>query len=88
MGYATEALEAVMDFAFSACKAQELRADHYQGNEASGRVMEKAGMIYQGTIPAKYTKNGISYDAPQYRITCSQRKDKSISSKLDSIFKI
>ena len=50
MGYATEALGAVMDFAFSICKARELQADHYRGNEASGRVMEKCGMQYEGTM--------------------------------------
>ena len=63
-GYATEALLAVMDY-FTRCTGiTDLYCCHATGNPASGRVMEKAGFVYDhdGTItkfsgavlPAKY----------------------------------
>lgn len=68
-GYATEALAAVLGFAFDRLKLETVWAEHFGPNGASGAVMRKAGMKYTGTEPGKYEKNGISYDVPQYRIT-------------------
>lgn len=71
-GYGTEALRAAFDFAFHRMGIAEICADHMTENPASGAVMRKAGMTHQRTIPAKYEKNGIWYDAEEYRITRSQ----------------
>jgi len=71
-GYGTEALMAAFGFAFDQMQVQEIRADHMSENPASGAVMRKAGMIRQGTVPAKYEKNGIFCDAEEYRITRSK----------------
>lgn len=68
-GYGTEALKAVLDFAFRECGALEVCADHFAENPSSGAVMRKAGMEYVDTIAQKYEKNGNFHDAPQYRIT-------------------
>lgn len=68
-GYGTEALKAVMDYAFLKMEMERIEADHFDANGGSGTVMRKVGMTYQGTIPGKYEKNGIVYDAPQYAIT-------------------
>ena len=69
MGYGTEALNAVFRFAFTQLQVTAIHADHFAENPASGAVMRKAGMTYQGTVPQKYEKNSVLHDAPQYRIT-------------------
>ena len=76
-GYGTEALKAVLDFAFLHLKVAAVEADHFADNAASGIVMRKAGMQYIGTESDKYEKNGISYDAPRYRITLEMRKQQN-----------
>lgn len=68
-GYATEALQAVLDFAFSQMGIRVVSADHFAKNPASGAVMRKVGMRYIRTIPGKYQKDGIAHDATEYRIT-------------------
>lgn len=71
-GYGTEALTAVLDFLFRDMEMTLVQADHMGSNAASGAVMRKAGMTYQGTIPGAYEKDGMLHDAPQYAITRSQ----------------
>ena len=73
-GFATEALSAVLGFAFDQLELEAVWAEHFGPNGASGAVMRKAGMKYTGTEPGKYEKNGISYDVPQYRITREEWK--------------
>jgi len=43
-GYGTEALAAVVDFAFNKINVIEISATHNTDNPASGRIMEKVGM--------------------------------------------
>ena len=71
-GYGTEAVKAVIGYAFSHCGALVVQADHFADNPASGKVMEKAGMIRIGTIPEKYEKNNRLHDAQVYRLTKAQ----------------
>ena len=73
-GYATEALKAVLDFAFMQLNIAVVEVDHFVENAASGAVMRKAGMQYQRTDFDKYEKNGKHHDADVYRITRSQWK--------------
>lgn len=68
-GYGTEALRAVLDFAFSKLEVKRVVVDHFTSNPASGAVMRKAGMIYQGIVPDKYEKQGKKLDAALYAIT-------------------
>lgn len=68
-GFGTEALTAALEFAFGELKVAAVKADHFAENTASGAVMRKVGMTYCGVLPGKYEKNGIIYDAIQYRIT-------------------
>ncbi len=74
-GFGTEALTAVLDFAFRKLNVSAVAADHFGENLSSGAVMRKAGMQYCGTVPGKYHKNGTFYDAPQYRITAEAWKN-------------
>lgn len=46
-GYATEALRAVVRYWFDTLQGEDLGCCHAVGNPASGRVMEKAGFVYQ-----------------------------------------
>lgn len=75
-GYATEALKAVLDFLFRKMEMERVEADHMAENAASGAVMRKAGMIFQGIQPGKYEKDGISHDAVCYAVTREQWKAK------------
>lgn len=47
-GIMTEALKAVIDFGFARVGFNRIQACHYAENPASGRVMVKAGMKYEG----------------------------------------
>jgi [ribosomal protein S5]-alanine N-acetyltransferase len=48
-GYATYALRLLIQFAFERTDLNRVYARHFLTNPASGRVMEKAGMTYEGT---------------------------------------
>lgn len=48
-GYMTEALTAVLRFCFEKVGFHRVEAAHFIDNKASGRVMEKSGMYYEGT---------------------------------------
>ena len=73
-GYGTETLRVVFGFAFENMGIQAIEADHMSGNPASGRAMQKAGMTHIRTDREKYTKCGVVYDAPVYRITKEEWK--------------
>lgn len=68
-GYGTEALQAVLKFAFEKMQMKEVVVDHMKENIASGAVMRKVGMKFVRTITERYEKNGVFHDADEYRIT-------------------
>lgn len=47
-GYMTEAVTAVLAYSFTTLNVPQVTADCAQDNHASRRVMEKAGMVYNG----------------------------------------
>ena len=47
-GIATEAVKAVLEFAFDKLKLQRIYATHREDNPSSGKVMEKNGMHNEG----------------------------------------
>ena len=47
-GYATEAAKAVVAYSFEVLKLNRIYAYHFTRNPASGRVLEKVGMRYEG----------------------------------------
>ena len=49
-GYMSEALAALLDFCFGVLELNRVQAEHFVCNPASGRVMEKCGMSYEGTL--------------------------------------
>jgi RimJ/RimL family protein N-acetyltransferase len=52
-GYATEAGSAVRDEAFERLELDSIVAEHHPANVASGRVIEKLGMVFERDIAAR-----------------------------------
>ena len=71
-GYGTEALAAVLQFAFDKMQIEEVVADHMSENSASGAVMRKVGMHFVQKHTAKYEKCGKLHDADEYKITADE----------------
>lgn len=62
-GYMSEAVAAVVDYAFRKLGFEIITADCYSHNPASRRVLEKSGFIYEGTLhEAVQIFNGEIYD--------------------------
>jgi len=68
-GLVTEAFMAVIDFAFKEVGFKRITARHHVNNDASGRVMEKCGLKYEGTL-RKISRNsqGQLVDCKYYSI--------------------
>ena len=49
-GYATEAAGAVIAYGFEVLKLNRIHAKRFKRNPASGRVLEKIGMCYEGCL--------------------------------------
>lgn len=61
-GIATEALRAVLDSAFLSLPLNRIEAQRDLRNPASGRVMEKCGMIREGILRARLLNKGEYVD--------------------------
>ena len=62
MGYATEALRAVIGSVFRTLPVNRLEAQHDVRNPASGRVMEKCGMRKEGVLRQRIRNKGEFVD--------------------------
>ena len=49
-GYCTEAAKEIVRYAFEVLELNRVQARHMTANPASGRVMQKSGMTYEGTL--------------------------------------
>ena len=67
-GYATEAAQAIITHGFEELTLNKISATHLERNPASGRVMEKAGMSYEGCSPQHVKKWGEYEDMVFYGI--------------------
>lgn len=74
-GYATEAVHRVIRHAFNARRLPAVHACHFAHNPASGRVMQKAGLLYQGVEPLGSSRDGVRYDRCCYGITATQWRE-------------
>lgn len=68
-GYMTEALSAVLRLCFEKLELNRVEAEHYVGNEGSGKVMQKCGMELEGIRRQANKVKGIFHDVVQYGIT-------------------
>lgn len=67
-GYASEAALLVVDFGFESWQLERIFAHHFATNPASGKVMEKAGMQYEGCLRHHVKKWGQYQDLKIYSI--------------------
>ena len=66
LGYATEAATAVVAYSFQVLKLNRIYAFHFTRNPASGRVLEKIGMRYEGCRRQHTKKWGTFEDSMGY----------------------
>lgn len=71
-GYASEAAKALIDYAFETLELNKVHAAHFARNPASGRVMQKLGMTYEGTLRQHHNKWGEYVDVAVYSILRSE----------------
>jgi len=67
-GYATEAAQAVVRYGFETLKINRIFAAHFAGNDASGNVLRKLGMRYEGRMRQAVMKCGKFIDLERYAI--------------------
>jgi [ribosomal protein S5]-alanine N-acetyltransferase len=72
-GYATEAVTAVLAFAFDTLALHRIQASHLPRNPASGRVMQKVGMQREGLHRGRYRKGAVFEDVEEYAVLRSDR---------------
>lgn len=65
-GYATEAAGAMVRYGFEELGFHRIYAGFFPRNPASGRVMEKLGMTYEGTLRAHLRKGDVFEDVAYY----------------------
>jgi [ribosomal protein S5]-alanine N-acetyltransferase len=73
-GYCTEAARAVLHYGFTAFNLNRIFAHHFSRNPASGRVMEKIGMKYEGCLRQHVKKWDVYEDMRVYGILKSEYK--------------
>jgi len=67
-GYCTEAGKAVLRYGFEELGLNRIYASHLARNPASGRVMEKLGMTYEGCLRQHVKKWGVFEDLKRFGI--------------------
>lgn len=74
-GIMTEALQAVTEFLFNQVDMNRIQAMHDTKNPASGKVMQKVGMSYEGTMMQyRKRKDGTYGDVNIYAILKQSKK--------------
>lgn len=68
LGLGTEALRAMISFGFKELGLNRIEARCTPGNTASVRIMEKAGMTYEGTAREREFSKGAFRDVESYAI--------------------
>lgn len=67
-GVTTEAARAIVDYGFTELELHRIDATCLPRNIGSSRVMEKAGMTYEGTLRGYVQKDGVFEDAAMYAV--------------------
>ncbi|MDQ4128053.1 MAG: GNAT family N-acetyltransferase [Actinomycetota bacterium] len=65
-GYATEAAREVVRYGFEGLRLHRIHAAHFGNNPASGRVLTKLGLRYEGTRREHHRKYGDYEDRVEY----------------------
>ncbi len=67
-GYATQATALILKYLFEEINVNKVFAYHYTENPASGKVMIKNHMVYEGILRENIYKQGKYYDVAVYSI--------------------
>ena len=67
-GYATEASRALVEYGFTHLELNRIEARHLVRNPASGRVIQKLGLSYEGTLRQSVRKWGRFEDLAMYSL--------------------
>jgi [ribosomal protein S5]-alanine N-acetyltransferase len=71
-GITTEAFRAIIPYLFNKVKVNRIEAQHDPNNPGSGKVMQKCGLKYEGTLrEADFSNKGI-VDAAMYSLLASE----------------
>jgi ribosomal-protein-alanine N-acetyltransferase len=65
----TEVLSAIIKLCFEKLDLNRVEAFHYIGNEASGKVMQKCGMNFEGVSIQGVKIKGFFRDVARYGVT-------------------
>ena len=69
-GIMPDAVKYMMKYLFMNMGADVVTAAHFPGNEASKRVLEKCGFVYEGTLRREYARfDGQILDSCMYSVT-------------------
>jgi ribosomal-protein-alanine N-acetyltransferase len=67
-GYTTEAAKRVLQFGFEILKLHRIQAKHMLRNPASGKILQKIGMLYEGTARESRYIRGVFETLQSYAI--------------------
>lgn len=73
-GIMTEVLKRVIKYVFEERNYHKVYGTHFSYNQASGRVMEKAGMVYEGTLKGHLKRQDEYIDLVCYGLTVKDYK--------------
>lgn len=71
-GYATEAADALLRWAFDALDLHRVHAGHLARNPASGAVLRKVGMRFEGRLRSHFSRWGVMEDLDIYGILAGE----------------
>lgn len=71
-GFASEALEALLPYGFDVMGLHRIQGRYLAINPASGRVMEKCGMVHEGILKGAIRKEGYHHDVGFFGLTRPQ----------------
>gem|GEM_PF-69328 len=71
-GYGTEGTMLAIDFAFKALAVNKVIGRYFAVNPASGKIMAKCGMIFEGVLKESIYKDGTFHDLGYYGLLRSQ----------------
>lgn len=67
-GYASEAVKAIIEYAFNVKGYHKVFAEHFIENPRSGKVMKNAGMEFEGIRKDHILKDGVFHTVVMYAI--------------------
>lgn len=67
-GYGTEAVRAILAYGFHHLRLHRIYAPHFRTNPASGRLLQKVGMVYEGRLREQYRRDDEWIDVELYSL--------------------